>query len=45
LRATGSAAEQLREATAQEVLQTFAGQAAIALYHARAMAAEEARRT
>lgn len=43
LRATGAAAGQLREATVQEVLETFAGQAAVALQHARAMVAEEAR--
>jgi two-component system sensor histidine kinase KdpD len=43
LRATGAAASALREATVQEVLETFAGQAAVALHHARAMAAEEAR--
>ncbi len=43
LRATGPAAGQLREATVQEVLETFAGQAAVALQHARAMVAEEAR--
>ena len=43
LRATGAAAGQLREATVQEVLETFAGQAAVALQHACAMVAEEAR--
>ncbi len=43
LRATGAAEGQLREATVQEVLEAFAGQAAIALQHARAMVAEEAR--
>jgi len=43
LRASGAAAAQLREATVQEVLETFAGQAAVALQHARAMVAEEAR--
>ena len=43
LRATGAAAGQLREAMVQEVLETFAGQAAVALQHARALVAEEAR--
>jgi len=43
LRATGAAASALREATVQEVLETFAGQAAVALHHARAMVAEGAR--
>jgi two-component system, OmpR family, sensor histidine kinase KdpD len=42
LRATGAAATALREATVQEVLEAFAGQAAVALHHARAMSAEEA---
>ena len=43
LHATGAAAAKLRQATVQEVLEKFVGQAAVALQHARAMVAEEAR--
>lgn len=42
LRATGAAAGLLSEATVQEVLETFAGQAAVALEHARALRTEGA---
>ena len=42
LQARGAAAQQLREPTVQLVLETFAGQAAVVLEHARAMAAEGA---